>query len=477
MGRMRKAIRLGDSNLLGICIRQKTALVRVWRWIQRHGIKIQNNMTVIFITKSKPSLLSIKIALNNKESLKNKIKSNEEHQRMIYPQTTQNNKNLKLSFPIGQKPNSIVDTTYHPNNNKLNISNVSSTSNKTSKGNPIYKNQHQEYIQNIIKYTNRSHIEADNSSITQKHQLLKKDLIIENEYQRAKVHKEGLKRDGLAQPSNHLLSTSDRSMDLKQNEFDEDTLMEIMFSSDVLISQFLILIQHANESLSRMKPQNLSTERTNKTFDSRMETGPKQQTQKIKKSNNQLENDKNFMNRMLNNHSGLTIKSNQKNSEFQSKNQLAAAIGPSQAKCLNQSSDRLISDDDELNRLGKLSLINASARFQLISANQQLLDFQLNRFIKNSKKVKNHSKTINDSGMNNKLSFGYQSTDINDTQDGIQQVSNLNQMHDNSADFTISDGFRESNRRESNDGTKQNERLRQSYKFANPVNIVQEYEY
>ena len=46
--------------------------------------------------------------------------------------------------------------------------------------------------------------------------------------------------------------------------------------------------------------------------------------------------------------------------------------------------------DDDLIKLGKLQFINASARFELLSANQQLLDFHLNRIMqkKSSKKVR-----------------------------------------------------------------------------------------
>ena len=41
-----------------------------------------------------------------------------------------------------------------------------------------------------------------------------------------------------------------------------------------------------------------------------------------------------------------------------------------------------LSIQEDLDKIEKLSLINASARFELLSANQQLLDFQLNRYIK-----------------------------------------------------------------------------------------------
>ena len=38
--------------------------------------------------------------------------------------------------------------------------------------------------------------------------------------------------------------------------------------------------------------------------------------------------------------------------------------------------------DEDMDRLDKLALINASARFDLLSANQQLLDFQLSKILK-----------------------------------------------------------------------------------------------
>ena len=35
--------------------------------------------------------------------------------------------------------------------------------------------------------------------------------------------------------------------------------------------------------------------------------------------------------------------------------------------------------DDDIRKIARLQLINASARFELLSANQQLIDFHLNR--------------------------------------------------------------------------------------------------
>lgn len=47
-----------------------------------------------------------------------------------------------------------------------------------------------------------------------------------------------------------------------------------------------------------------------------------------------------------------------------------------------------IHHDDDIVKLDRLQLINASARFELLSANQQLLDFHLNRIVNNKGKFK-----------------------------------------------------------------------------------------
>ena len=52
-----------------------------------------------------------------------------------------------------------------------------------------------------------------------------------------------------------------------------------------------------------------------------------------------------------------------------------------------QALDNQKQKDDDLVKLDRLQLINASARFELLSANQQLLDFHLNRIV-NQKKYK-----------------------------------------------------------------------------------------
>ena len=46
--------------------------------------------------------------------------------------------------------------------------------------------------------------------------------------------------------------------------------------------------------------------------------------------------------------------------------------------------------DEELVKLDRLQLINASARFELLSANQQLLDFHLSRIMSKKFKKKRH---------------------------------------------------------------------------------------
>ena len=38
--------------------------------------------------------------------------------------------------------------------------------------------------------------------------------------------------------------------------------------------------------------------------------------------------------------------------------------------------------DDDVRKLERLQLINSSARYELLSANQQLIDFHLNRVLK-----------------------------------------------------------------------------------------------
>lgn len=47
-----------------------------------------------------------------------------------------------------------------------------------------------------------------------------------------------------------------------------------------------------------------------------------------------------------------------------------------------------LSIQEDLDKIEKLSIINASARFELLNVNQQLIDFQMNRFIKYDKRQK-----------------------------------------------------------------------------------------
>lgn len=44
-------------------------------------------------------------------------------------------------------------------------------------------------------------------------------------------------------------------------------------------------------------------------------------------------------------------------------------------------------EDEDIMKIDRLQLINASARHDLLSANQQLLDFQLNRFVNKKKRT------------------------------------------------------------------------------------------
>lgn len=47
--------------------------------------------------------------------------------------------------------------------------------------------------------------------------------------------------------------------------------------------------------------------------------------------------------------------------------------------------------DDEVRKLDRLMLINASARYELITANSMLIDFHLNRVMKAHRKKKQNS--------------------------------------------------------------------------------------
>jgi len=47
--------------------------------------------------------------------------------------------------------------------------------------------------------------------------------------------------------------------------------------------------------------------------------------------------------------------------------------------------------DEDIMKIDRLQLINASARYQLLSANQQLLDFHLSRIMQSKLKSKNQN--------------------------------------------------------------------------------------
>ena len=53
-----------------------------------------------------------------------------------------------------------------------------------------------------------------------------------------------------------------------------------------------------------------------------------------------------------------------------------------------ENNNNTLSLQDDVAKMEKLSMINASARFELLNANQQLLDFQMNRYIKYDQKKK-----------------------------------------------------------------------------------------
>jgi len=48
--------------------------------------------------------------------------------------------------------------------------------------------------------------------------------------------------------------------------------------------------------------------------------------------------------------------------------------------------------DEDILKIDRLQLINASARYQLLSANHQLLDFHLGRIMNNKAKAKGANK-------------------------------------------------------------------------------------
>lgn len=63
-----------------------------------------------------------------------------------------------------------------------------------------------------------------------------------------------------------------------------------------------------------------------------------------------------------------------------------------------------LSLQEDFDKIEKLSMINANARYELISANQQLIDFQMNRYIKHTKesrKLKIASQQQREASLNN----------------------------------------------------------------------------
>lgn len=54
--------------------------------------------------------------------------------------------------------------------------------------------------------------------------------------------------------------------------------------------------------------------------------------------------------------------------------------------------DEDVLNDDDIRKIDRLQLINASARFELLSANQQLIDFHLNRVMRSKFKKQDHKK-------------------------------------------------------------------------------------
>jgi hypothetical protein len=72
-----------------------------------------------------------------------------------------------------------------------------------------------------------------------------------------------------------------------------------------------------------------------------------------------------------------------------------------------------VSIEEDLEKIEKLSMINANARFELLTANQQLLDFQLNRFIKfDQKKKRRLGNEGNSMGRNDVVRSGNRSNDL-----------------------------------------------------------------
>ena len=67
---------------------------------------------------------------------------------------------------------------------------------------------------------------------------------------------------------------------------------------------------------------------------------------------------------------------------------------------MGEDDDDVLNDDD-IRKISRLQLINASARFELLSANQQLIDFHLNRVMKKMLNRKNREHKDNNSAEEN----------------------------------------------------------------------------
>jgi hypothetical protein len=57
--------------------------------------------------------------------------------------------------------------------------------------------------------------------------------------------------------------------------------------------------------------------------------------------------------------------------------------------------DEDVLNDDDIRKIARLQLINASARFELLSANQQLIDFHLERVMRAMFKKQDQKKPTN----------------------------------------------------------------------------------
>ena len=70
--------------------------------------------------------------------------------------------------------------------------------------------------------------------------------------------------------------------------------------------------------------------------------------------------------------------------------------------------------DDDVRKLDRLMLINTSARYELIAANDQVIDFHLNRVMK-AKVNKNKKKELSSSGPSQNIALKHRGIDIAST--------------------------------------------------------------